>query len=550
MKKLTGVAGLYPYLKKKRGTIAFFLFQSVVNAVLSLMPIQFIAAIVDLLSTGQCRLFGVFEWKNGENWMLLVLFGVSYLLQYYLDSAYGRKVSLFAYRLIEEVRQDAFGWVLENFRPYKEERKEGDIVSRLTGDVEAVLNTVAGPLNGLLPMLLKMAVSLIVLFVWNASMGMIAVLLIVPLYCLSRWITVQSGEIAKSRREAQGSMINEISNILYTMPVIRAWGKEEYENGKFFPFNHKIFQYTETLQRKFLYYWLATYTVMGIGMIGAMVMCAGDVKRGVLGAGSLVVAYTYLGNVLNPIIALSRYGNEIAQSDAALRRVFELKKKGAEGKQDLAEEAFPSDFVRLSFQNVMVRCSDTKQVGPVSFDAKKEEITVFTGASGSGKTTLFHAIMGFQEIEEGAVLLDGQDITGRMGELLGSVSAVFQEPFLFDRCMTENIAYGETSADEKKIETFGELLNISELMDRYKEGEGIGTKGKKLSGGEQRRAAIARALYRGGKIYLMDEPTAGLDEENRDCVVRVLQELKRHAIVIVFTHDEKVTQTADRVISI
>ena len=179
LKQLHGIRGLLPYLKTKRPTVLLIFFLSVIDAGLSLLPIQIIAAVVDLLSTGR----SAFSPILGTSLTLhLVFFGVVYASKHAVSLAYGHTNTMLSTGIIESLRDDAMTWALESYKPYKEERREGDIVSRISGDVEAVVRAVAGPLNGLLPMVLKMIGSVVMMFVWSPVLGAISLALVLPLY--------------------------------------------------------------------------------------------------------------------------------------------------------------------------------------------------------------------------------------------------------------------------------------------------------------------------------------------------------------------------------
>ena len=141
LKQLHGIRGLLPYLKTKRPTVLLIFFLSVIDAGLSLLPIQIIAAVVDLLSTGR----SAFSPILGTSLTLhLVFFGVVYASKHAVSLAYGHTNTMLSTGIIESLRDDAMTWALESYKPYKEERREGDIVSRISGDVEAVVRAVTG----------------------------------------------------------------------------------------------------------------------------------------------------------------------------------------------------------------------------------------------------------------------------------------------------------------------------------------------------------------------------------------------------------------------
>ena len=189
LKQLNGIRGLLPYLKTKRPTILLVFFLSVIDAGLSLLPIQIIAAVVDLLSTGN----STFSFLLGTSLTLhFVFFGVVYAAKHIISIVYGYTNTMLSSGIIESLRDDAMTWALASYKPYKEERREGDIVSRISGDVEAVVRAVAGPLNGLLPMVLKMIGSVVMMFVWSPVLGAISLALVLPLYAASKCVAVST----------------------------------------------------------------------------------------------------------------------------------------------------------------------------------------------------------------------------------------------------------------------------------------------------------------------------------------------------------------------
>lgn len=288
LKQLHGIRGLLPYLKTKRPTVLLIFFLSVIDAGLSLLPIQIIAAVVDLLSTGR----SAFSPILGTSLTLhLVFFGVVYALKHAVSLAYGHTNTMLSTGIIESLRDDAMTWALESYKPYKEERREGDIVSRISGDVEAVVRAVAGPLNGLLPMVLKMIGSVVMMFVWSPVLGAISLALVLPLYVSSKRVAVKSKEIATEQRAANGRLVGAVGDLLYCIPIIKAWGSESFEAKGFHAFSHQMSTLNKKSQQIFNIYWAITYTLMTIGYLSAVVFSARSALAGAATAGSIAVAY-------------------------------------------------------------------------------------------------------------------------------------------------------------------------------------------------------------------------------------------------------------------
>lgn len=541
MKRLNGLKGLLPYLYAKRGMVILIFLLSLIDAALALLPIQLIGAIVDLLSTGE-SLFSPLLGSRVE--LYIVTFAVIYLGRQAISIFCGSQNTMLAQKIIEEVREDAMAWTMDSYKPYKEERKEGDIVSRISGDVEVIVRAVAGPLNGLLPMLLRMIASIVILFLWSPLLGLIALALILPLAVASQQFSLKGKENAAALREANGRLVSSISDILYSIPIIKAWGSESFERKTFHGSAHEIYKLNHGFQRMVNRYWCLTHFLMAIGYVAAVVLSTRSALAGTMTIGSIAVAYSYMSNVLTPAVSLSRYGNDLFQADAALLRVFELKPEEKENAAPPRVQSAP----KITFEDVTIACNENKRIQNLSFTAMPHQLVVLLGESGSGKSTLLQALLGNQDVEAGRILVDNADMTGRLGLLREAVSVSFQQSYLFDRSIARNVAYACKEPNLDQAEEVLKSAGLGPLVAERGLDFKVGTKGKFLSGGEQRRVAFARALYKKAVLYLLDEPTSELDTETGNTVVAEILRLKAHATVIVATHDPDLAAQADVVI--
>ena len=140
---------------------------------------------------------------------------------------------------------------------------------------------------------------------------------------------IASKEIAAEQRAASGRLVGAVGDLLYCIPIIKAWGSERFEAAGFHAFSHQMYTLNRKSQRIFNVYWGITYTLMTIGYLSAVIFSARSALAGAATAGSIAVAYSYMSNILTPAASISRYGNDIFQADAALARVFELKPAAA-----------------------------------------------------------------------------------------------------------------------------------------------------------------------------------------------------------------------------
>lgn len=173
------------------------------------------------------------------------------------------------------------------------------------------------------------------------------------------------------------------------------------------------------------------------------------------------------------------------------------------------------------------------------------------GPSGSGKTTIEHLIARFYDVDQGSVKVSGvdvRDLTTR--DLMGQLSIVFQEVYLFDESLLDNIRIGNPNASDEEITKACDLAGVTEIANRLPEGweSRVGEGGTSLSGGERQRVSIARALIKNRRSHFLDEATSALDAENEAHIVRSMEALRKNATLIVIAHKLETIQTADKVV--
>ncbi len=540
--KFKGLFELIPYIHNHKTEAVLIIILALVKAVFSLIPIQLLGKIIDILAVEVNEMDVKALLIESSCSLYLFAFSMVVFLNHGIDNVYGYLTFLFTDKIVNDVRNDAVGWALNSFRPLKEQKKEGDVISRLSGDIESVAQMLSSPVNNLLPLAYKFLVSLFVLFWWNPVMGTIATLLITPLYAFSYWIGVKSKNIVSKQRIAQGELVNEISNVLDSMPVINAWRAEEYESNKLRLLSNKIFDLKKQLHIKYMIYWFLTQLLTGIGVVSAVWISYKSVLLGAMSAGSITVAYNYMQNVLTPIGSLSRYVRNLHEIDIALLRIFGLRSEQCT-REDSEKLKSTPDIV---FSDVCVCCNDDHFLKNVTFSVKPGSLAVLSGPSGIGKSTLLHAVIGYQPLQNGSIKMGGMESL----HCIEAIGVSFQLAYLFDRSIRENIAFGKDLPNDMRILSIAEKVGLSELIVERGLDFLVGTHGNALSGGERRKVALARAFYNPKLCYLLDEPTAELDDLSRKKVINYLKQLKQNATVLITSHDEDILAIADQIVSV
>lgn len=205
----------------------------------------------------------------------------------------------------------------------------------------------------------------------------------------------------------------------------------------------------------------------------------------------------------------------------------------------------------IEFKDVHFGYEDYEVINGVSFIAKQGEVTALIGQSGSGKTTLAKLAARFWDIDEGKILLGGEDISKVDTEtLLKNFAIVFQDVTLFNASIKDNIKIGKKNAADDEIMAAAKIARCDEFIDKMPDGIDtvIGENGERLSGGERQRISIARAILKDAPIILMDEATASLDVENESLIQEALSELIKDKTVIIIAHRMRTIRGADKIV--
>ena len=282
--------------------------------------------------------------------------------------------------------------------------------------------------------------------------------------------------------------------------------------------------------------------IVSVAIVGANMLIAGQINILVYIAYLILTASIYV-----PIEGILSFMAMIVTLDGVVARIKEIKTMPIqEGKQEMN----PRDY-SIDFKDVVFGYEDYTVINGVSFTAKQGEVTALIGASGSGKTTLTKLAARFWDIQQGKILLGGEDISQIDPEtLLKNYAIVFQDVVLFNASIKDNIRIGKKGATDEEVTRVAKIARCDEFIDRMPDGIDtvIGENGERLSGGERQRISIARALLKDAPIILMDEATASLDVENESLIQEALSELIKERTVIVIAHRMRTIRGANKIV--
>ena len=347
----------------------------------------------------------------------------------------------------------------------------------------------------------------------------------------------------KSSRDVLDDLQEQIDQI----QEIKSYNLEERTLNEFY---HKMDGNTRNKVRMELSAGIATALagmlmklgIVSVAIVGANMLIAGQINILVYIAYLILTASIYV-----PIEGILSFMAMIVTLDGVVARIKEIKTMPIqEGKQEMN----PRDY-SIDFEDVVFGYEDYTVINGVSFTAKQGEVTALIGASGSGKTTLTKLAARFWDIQQGKILLGGEDISQIDPEtLLKNYAIVFQDVVLFNASIKDNIRIGKKGATDEEVTRVAKIARCDEFIDRMPDGIDtvIGENGERLSGGERQRISIARALLKDAPIILMDEATASLDVENESLIQEALSELIKEKTVIVIAHRMRTIRGANKIV--
>jgi len=423
---------------------------------------------------------------------------------------------------------------------YHDNKRTGDLISRVTSDIDAVRSfLISGLLDGLIDVLTLAGMIGVMLYIdWRFTLVALSVApaLFGVVYTYTRKIKKASREV----RKKEGEMVSVMQEVLSSIRVVKAFAREDYEQRRL---QEESLESVEiALRARALKARLSPLVevIVAIGTSAVLWFGARMVIQGRLSDGSMVVFILYLSKMYKPMQDLSKMTDAYSKAAVGLERIEEvLHTDGSVADLPGARRA-PRFRGLIDLDNVSFHYEPAAPIlRHVSLRIEPGQMAAFVGKTGAGKSTLVSLIPRFYDPISGVVKIDGQDIRRyTQKSLRQQISLVLQETVLFHVPIWSNIAYGKPDASRAEILRAAELANAHEFIERMPEGYDtvVGERGVTLSGGQRQRIAIARAVIRNSPIVILDEPTTGLDAESEKLVFEALDRLLEGKTALVIAH--------------
>jgi ATP-binding cassette subfamily B protein len=467
------------------------------------------------------------------------------VLQGYLNSVVGEGI-------MRDIRSSLVGHLHRMPLHFFTGTKTGEIMNRVSNDVDNVDNVVTGTLTTIVTNVVTIATTLVAMFVWNWRLAIISViivpLMILPLGPVGRRMYAIRKKTREKRDEIESITQETLS--ISGITLIKSFAREAFERARFYTVGTRLMQLEIDLAMVGRWF-IASVTAMVV--VGpALVWFGGGwlaIASG-LQVGVIVAFVSFIqGRLYGPAAALAGIQIQIVSALAVFERIFEYLDMTTEEYDPPGAIALPEVTGEIAFENVVFSYDGTREVlDAISFHVRPGEVAAFVGPSGAGKTTITQLVPRFYDPQSGRVLIDGHDLRGvTLDSLRRDIGIVTQETYLFHDTIANNLRYGKPDATDAELDASVRAANIADFIAALPDGYQtvVGERGHKLSGGERQRLAIARVLLKDPRILILDEATSSLDYENEAAIQKALDVVMRGRTSLVIAHRLSTVLTAD-----
>ena len=453
--------------------------------------------------------------------------------------------------VVFDIRQNMYRHLQELPFKFYDEHRIGDIMSRMTGDVEGVRMFVLNGAATVLDSILFLTGSLFILFSlsWQLALILLSVSPIVAI--LARMQSKRIRPAFSEIREANAVLNTRTQENLDGIRVVKAFAQEDYEKKRFSKDNSDLrdAHLRFTWIRSFYFPmngFISSLTSPVLLLVGGLLVMNGEVTLG-----TLVAVTNYIWMVTGPMRMMGNIIDNAIQATTSAEKIFYYTDFGSYIK-DKPNAKDPKEFTgHVVFDHVTFTYGDAVVLNDVSFDVKPGKTLAIMGATGAGKTSITNLLGRFYECSEGSVTIDGIDVKDyKLSTLRGHISYVFQETFLFSETIATNIAFGNSSLEDEEIFAAAELAQAQEFLDEMPDGYEtiVGERGLGLSGGQKQRVAIARAIAPTPKILVLDDATSSVDMETEYAIQKGLEKTANARTTFIIAHRISSVKNADEII--
>jgi len=567
---------IFFYLRNQKSRITGYLVFNVLSIIFSLVSLTMLAPFLNLLFNKEKPLIvrPPFTW-NSEGLLGQLKYGLSYLIVHH---GYAMALiaivitiifsillkNLFLYlgfrmliplrnRIMTRFREDLYDKILALPVSYFTEQRKGDMMSRMSNDMNEIEWSIVGALEGLIKDPLNIIVILATLIFLSPWLSLVMlVLLPVAGFVLGK-VSKSLKRQSNDAQEQQGLMLSILDETLGGLRVIKAFNAEKLMRSRFVGTNNLLNKLRIQMAFKRdlaspMSEFLGVVIFCCILLIGGYMVFT---NKGGLTSEAFITYLVVFSQIIQPAKSLSQAFYNMRRGAAAIDRVEEVLNAPIMVKEANNPRQLQTFGSKIEFKNVTFKYDDVTILDNINLTIEKGKTVAFVGSSGAGKSTLADLVPRFHDATTGELLIDGVNIKEySLLSLRDQMGIVTQEPILFNDTIAANISLGNPVANIAEIEQAARVANAHNFIMKKEENyqTNIGDRGSKLSGGERQRLTIARAVLKNPPILILDEATSSLDTESERLVQDAINKMMENRTSIVIAHRLSTIRHADEII--
>jgi ATP-binding cassette subfamily B protein len=454
-------------------------------------------------------------------------------------------------RVIQTIRMRIFANLQRLHPGFFQQVQSGDILSRMTSDLQAIEFALTGALAQGVRLALTFVLAVAAIFAQDWKLALIAMAGMPLFFVTGRWLGPAAARASFERQQNLGDATSVLQENLSAQPVVKAFGLQDYENRKYTLSLNTLFRSSIRLTFLSSIFGLSANSIASgiqllvLGLGGYLVL------EGNLTTGTLIAFLGLVSQIISPVQNSSQILQSLQQATGAMDRVEELMRARPQIVDRPNARRLGPLAQGIRFESVGFSYTPQQPtLLNLSLEIPAGASVALVGPSGCGKSTVLNLIMRFYDPQQGRVSFDGVDLRdATLDSVRGQMGVVFQDNFLFNTTIRENIRLGRLDATDAEVEEAARAAEIHDLILSLPQGYDtvVGERGSRLSGGQRQRVAIARAIIRNPAILLLDEATSALDPRTEAAINDTLDRLARGRTTIAVTHRLSSVVNADRI---
>ncbi len=462
------------------------------------------------------------------------------------------QTSRIGYQMVHILRRELFSHLQRLSLYFHNRARSGELLNRVTAETEVLKDTFAESVMAAASQLLTVSGMFVIMLLINWKLSLVVLATFPVLFFSLAYIYRRLKVTARQHREHEGRIAARLSEVLTSVLLVKAYGRERYEQERFDTESARTLEQGIQAERMAAGAMRVIELIKAGGLWATVLFGALLALRNEMTPGDVLIFTAYLNDMYKPLRNLAKLSTRYSRATVSVRRIQEIFETEPEGRDDAAAIKSPRLKGEIHFDRVSFDYGNGKKVlDNVSFSIAPGQRVALVGPSGSGKSTVASLLLRFYDAKSGEIRVDGVDVRRYSRESLRrEIGIVLQDSILFGASIRENIAYGKPEASQEEIEEAARQAHAHDFIAALPDGYNtiIGERGATLSGGQRQRISLARAIIKRPSVLILDEPTSAVDAESEAYIHDALERLQRGKTTLVIAHHFAVMEKFDLIL--